>query len=369
MATKAARLRTVQVLETDQEEESPTKGIPLFQSGDGEQQIATISVYRLEPIEEGTVGNVQPDADEDTLRRRWGGGVFRLFAKGTDGKHKGSKTVTIGGDPKFEGKDAIRRYKIKTGEIVEDPPKPAAAAPAPPPPGLGLPELLALITQGHAQQMEMMRLQTEATKHEAAEREAKARREADERETRARREAEEREARLRREAEEMRERDRAFQATMLQMVKSDAKASDPTAMLGVLLKGLELGRDMGGGGGDGPADPVTALFSNLPALRDMFATAAQQGAAGQVAAPTPAKLPPGPPGKRIVLAGAVAEKLEAAVGALRARGYDPEKALEMAFDQIRAEAAPTAPPEPPAAAPPAPAGNGTPRATRATRKR
>jgi hypothetical protein len=363
---RASTARTREVLVVtpgdDQADESPTKGIALFAGDDG---VVGIAVYRMEPIEEGTVGVVPPDSDEETIRRRWGGGVYRISAKGSDGKIKGTRTITVGGDPKFESKDASRRYRIKMGELEDVPPTPAAPAPQLPP-QMGITEILALVTQSHAQQMDMMRLQMQAAKVEA-----------DEREMRARREADEREARARREAEESRERDRTFNSTMLQMVKGDAKAaaSTPLEMVTVLMQGLKLGRQLGAGAEETEKDPVALLIQNLPGIIEHgkgLVQASNQAAAVQ-------QNPQG--GAR--LTGPVAGKLSAAVQGLIGRGYSQDQALAMAEQALslgvdalaqvpNAQPAPPPPPPPrPAAAPAlATAGrNGTPKPSRATPRR
>lgn len=327
-------------LEEEEEAASPTKGLPLFA---GEDQITGIAVYRTEPIEEGSVGNVPADADEETIRRRWGGGIYKITAKGIDGKFKGTRTITIGGDPKFESLDAKKRYKSKLAGLDEVP------TPAPPaaPPAMAIPEILALVSQSHAQQMEMMRLQMAAQKIEA-----------DDRERRNRIEADEREARARREAEESRERDRTFNATMVSMMKSDAKvaASSPMELVTVLLQGLKLGKQMGDGAGDsGPTDPLTTLMANLPGILEHGGRLVQAGAAQAPGAAQVAAVPPG-----IRITGPVASKLKAAVEGLLGKGYSQDQALIIADAALGAgvealATVPNAPTRPdPAAAPGAP---------------
>src|SRR5215216_4096784 len=116
--TKGRTLAVVEVgdeAQEDETEEDGAKGIPLFE-GLGDE--VKIEVYRMEPIEEGTIGSLASDADEGTIARRFGGGVYRVTAKGTDGKFgRRQRTVTIGGDPRFESKDATRKYRIKMGEL------------------------------------------------------------------------------------------------------------------------------------------------------------------------------------------------------------------------------------------------------------
>jgi hypothetical protein len=363
-ATKAREVLVVHEGGEAAAETSPTKGLPLFA---GEDEITGIALYRMEPIEEGTIGVLPPDADEETIRRRHGGGVYRVSAKGVDGKFKGTRTVTIGGDPKFESKDAARRYKIKmAGLSDDDEPKPPPAPPAAPP-TMAIPEILALVTQSHAQQMEMMRLQMAATKAEG-----------EERERRARIEAEEREARGRREAEESRERDRQFNATMLTLVKSEAKApSAGVELVTALMQGLKLGRQMSAGAEETPNDPVSLLIANLPGIIEHGKGLVQAGmqAAQQQNPAAPGGVP------RIALSGPVATKLQAMVDGLIAKGYPSaaawnmaEQALAMGVDALaQVPNAPTVgdpPPQPPPVRPAAPpTRKATAGATRATHKR
>jgi hypothetical protein len=316
MANRATAAKTREVLVVHEggaqadAEESPTKGLALFAGEDG---ITGIALYRLEPIEEGTIATIPPESDEETIRRRFGGGIYRITAKGLDGKIKGSRTLTIGGDPKFESRDAARRYKNKMAGLDE----PAAAAPVPAaaPPGMAIPEILTLVSQSHAQQMEMMRLQMQEQRTINEERERRARLEADERESRARREA-----------EESRERDRQFNATMLTLLKNDAKtaSSSPLEMVTVLMQGLKLGRSMSNSGGEeGPADPVSLLIQNLPSIiehgRGLIAAGGQTAQAN-----------PGAPQGGIRLTGAVAAKLQATVEGLKGKGYSEQDAWELA---------------------------------------
>ena len=343
--TTAAKAERVLVLREGGEQdadESPTKGLPLFQT---HEKIASITVFRLEPVEEGNVGTMPPDSDDETIRRKWGGGTFKIVAKGTDGQFAGQRTLIIGGDPIFESKDALRRYRVKLGEL---PPEPKAAPVAAVPPSMGIAEVLAMINQGHSQQMEMMRLQLEAN-----------RREADERERRTRQEAEERELRARREAEESRERDRQFNATMLTLVKSDAKAAGngPMEAIGILMQGLNLGRKLGAGAEDKeqPSDPVTMFLGALPGILEHGKNLVDSAKAGGGAQPNP---------KGAVLSGPVTDRLKVMVEGLMGRGYSKEQALHLAEQAIaqgvellaqvpNAPQIASAPAESPAAAPPA----------------
>lgn len=355
-SSKAKKTLAVVELDDDEKDEQQddaqqAKGIPLFEGLSSEVKI---SVYRQEPIEEGSIGNLPSDADEATIRRRWGGGVYVLKAKGSDGKFQPmQRTVTIGGDPKFESKDAIRRYRIKMGELAGD--DQPASKPAQVAPGLDVPGLLSILQASHTQSMQFMQAQLAASQAMNDQRAAAS-------------------AKL---AEEGRQRDREFFASMIALQKSEqkdaAKAADPMAMITLLLKGLELGRDMGGGGG-GEGDPVTAFIQNLPQIIPQAQALLQSGQQQNPGpAPAPAAAPPPPPGAqagpRIVLTGGIAEQLQKTVQALQAKGYDAEHALGVALKQLSEVPNRPTKPEPADAAPTEEAGNGTSPRARATRKK
>ena len=357
--------RTLAVVEVGEDpdlegekEEDAARGIPLFE-GLGDE--VKIEVYRMEPIEEGTIGTLAPDADEATIARRWGGGVYRVTAKGTDGRFgRRQRTVTIGGDPKFESKDATRKYRIKVGELPED-----AAKNAPPPaPGLDVPGLLSIIQASHQNSMSFMQAQLAAQAQQAQQQVVAS-------------------AKI---ADEGRQRDREFFATMLALQKQDQKQSDPLAMVPLLVKFLELGKDMAGGAGGGASDPVTAFIQGLPLIlpqAQAMLTAGQ--AANQQQPPAPAPAPPPPAaapeqGPRLVVTGKLAAQLEKTWQALRDKGYDSDTAMTIALEQLAnvpknpQAPEPPAPPEkqPPAPPPPAAAAaapNETSPRARATRKR
>lgn len=292
-------------------EDSLTAGMPLFE-GIGDQEISAISVIRMEPVEEGHLGQIDPGSDIEVIRRRWGGGVFKIIAKGSTGQIRGpQRTVTVAGDPKFASRDALLKYRVKMGEVLPEPEKPAAAPAAAP---LGIGEIIALINQGHAQQIEMMRIQIEASRQEHAAREAASRREAEERVARERREADERAERDRRYHEEQRERDRQFQAS----VKPHAGGE-----IGVLLKGLALGRELAGEKGGEPGDIVSRLLDNLPAVFEAFKGGGPAGAGAPALQPSA----PGDPSLR--LRGAPAQRIVATIEALKGKGYSEDEARQI----------------------------------------
>jgi len=291
-------------------------------------------VRPIGPVEEGTLGTVPPDADEALLMSRYGGGIYRIQKKDHGGKIAGARTITLSGEPKLKSKDALRQYKILTGELPEEPKSAPAAAPVPG--AMGVAEILALMNKSHEQQLVMMRLQIEQSKNETAEREARARRDADEREARARREA-----------EESRQRDREHHAAMLQMLKSEQKApSDASTAVNLLLRGLALGRELNGE--HGAADPFAMLMQNIgPVIEHLK---------GVTSPAPPAPAAPGAPG-RIVLTGESAKRVSNAVRTLMGRGYSLEQAQELAERALalgisQLDQVPNAPPVEPAPAAP-----------------
>ncbi len=159
---------TRQESEGAEEAANPTKGVPLFQ-GEGSEAVHTISVYRVAPVEEGSLpGGLPPEADEAMVFTRYGGGIYKITAKGSNGRIMGTRTITISGEPKFQSKEALRKYRVQLGELPEE--RPAPPAPPPPAPGLGIMELFALMSKSQEQQMQMMRIQIEATNAANAER-------------------------------------------------------------------------------------------------------------------------------------------------------------------------------------------------------
>jgi hypothetical protein len=337
---RTARTQQVIVLPADEDEDAAeklTKGLPLFPDSQG---IQGISIYRLEPVEEGSLGSLPADADEESIRRRFGGGIFKITAKDSAGLYAGSRTVTIGGDPRFESLDARRRYRNKMAGLDDDSATRPAPVPVPAPPTVGATELITLLNTGHHQQVEMMRLQLEAQRQDNLAREE----------------------RQRRENEDARARDREFQATILQVMRRDEKAGGGgLELVSMLLQGLKLGRTLGEKE-EGSDDPVALFMKNLPAILEHG-----KGLIGQQPAPPPA--PPAAPGvapaatqeRGFRLSGEVARRLQAEVERLMAKGYKPSDALKVAeaalargVEILSATEIPPPPPEP-QPAPPAPA--------------
>jgi len=340
MGAKRAKLREVVLVDDDGNPKTKQPVVPLFANGGDADHISIIHVHRIEPIDEGKVGELPPECDEETIRRKWGGGSYRIFAKSSDGVFRGQRTITLSGDPKFESADARRKYRTKMG--LDDDPQPSKHAPAPAVgSGFGLAEVVAIITQTHSNQIEMMRLQAAARE-----------READDRDRRARLEADERERRSKQEAEDARARDREHQALMLQLMKSD-KSQDPSAMVKAMMQGIEIATRLGGG--DGPQDPLTALASAAGPIvqQAMMQQQQQPAAAPSPAGPAPASPPAAPAGPSVRLTGQTAGKLIAAAKHLKVLGVDPTAWLEWVCEQALAVKKPVE------ASPPAPASAAT----------
>ena len=317
---------------------------PLF---DDDKRIDHIAVERLDPPE-GFLGTIDPSSTEEDIRGKYGGGKFRLRARDV-GSHyvKGVPVgnATIGGEPIFQSISFERQWKRRQG-IVDDKPPAAGGALSEKPLSFG--ELMLLMDKqaerarqaaqegadlrareaeaSHARQLELVREDTKRRE-----------RELEQERQRMHIDAKERAERLDREVTAERERQREHTATMLQLVK-EQKGPDGTAAL--LLKGIELARELGGGTGEGGAtDPLTALAANLP---DILSEAGKIAAIDRSsAAPRPAEANPSPQQRRrpgepepVMLEGSVAKAATELIGRLKEQGRDPAAVLAQAFDAI-----------------------------------
>lgn len=347
---------------------APANASPLFSVEDTPGELAKIAVLRDQPIDEGFIGWLAPDASEEEISRRWGGGKYRLQGRTERGQSiKGAfRTIEIGGDPKFESRTSLVKWqRLQAQEAGE----------------LG----------GHHQQqqhgisvLELIQLQTtrdEAARkeaREAAERRAQEAEKAHQREMerlrlemaaregerkadqeRRDREAREAEERRRRDADEARGRDREFFAAMLKMQESRPAA--PGLGVEQIVSLLGMARELFGGGEGAAGDPITALMANLPAILDKSAGIASQIQGGQPAAQASAELETND-GEAVTLTGAHAKALNQVVEHLRGQGIDPNVALMRALGALRKVRRPPAaiaaqgqPPAPAEGAPAAPA--------------
>lgn len=330
----------------DDDDDKPAEGLetsPLFASlGDEFGKVDHIVIERIGPVREGQLERLDPEATEEDIIEQHGGGKFRLQARQSNSKplKGGFRTVILAGDPIFKSEHTTRMWRRQTGQPVD-----AGGAQQ-----LGVQDLIALITQAsnragselearqaaqEAQhQRELARLKLEMDMREQA-RQAEHERhrvEAQEREDQRRRENDERDERRRKEDETSRERDRTFQATLLQITSSQTKHApgpDPTSLL---LAGVELAQKLGGGGGGGgggDSDPVSSLVTQLPAIIDKLSVTLKPGAAAAASSD-------------LTIAGDLGKKGAAVVAHLQAQGMDPEQALSKMFDvmmQMRKPAA------------------------------
>lgn len=351
MKSETVTLRIDAAGRPEVEEDANFSGVPLFEQATGEdaERIDKIGVIRMEPLDEGHVGYIEPNAAEEDIFRRWGGGTYRLQAKTSYGKpvKGGFKTVRIAGDPKFETAISLARWKRLKRQEAADDNEPAEREPRRREPGaLELFELQERKEEArrqrdkeeydrrelereasHKREIERLRIEAEGRERE--------RRADDERRERERQALEERRDRDRRadedrrtvEQEQQRTRDREFYANMLAMQKDGAKAGG----LGATLELLAAAKELFASSGDGGGDPITALMQNLPAILDKSSGIAasmteqqQPAAAGQA---------PGG-GPRVQLTGAHAVKLAQVVQHLRGQGIDPDKTLLRTFEAL-----------------------------------
>jgi hypothetical protein len=263
------------------------EGVSLFDvSAVDEHRIERIAVYRKDP-DEGYLGELEPTATEEDIKRAWGGSVYFVQGKNAQGKVAKSRSVRISGDPIFVSLVAENRWRranqlpplnIHTGNDN---------AHRKPGDDMSIKDMLLLMEE-----------KEQARRREADEREAKDRREREEREEKERKWLAEREDHKRKEDDEREERRRVaqreederrarqhredidrmnadnqrmmqsqtqmFQQSLALMKTEQASASkqDP---LDVLLKGMAIAREMGGEQG-GNNDPLSILLGNAPAI-------------------------------------------------------------------------------------------------------
>lgn len=237
---------------------------PLFPNiGKGPAVPERIKVFRDDP-NDGYLGTIDASSDEEYLRQRWGGRVFRLEAINASGQSiKGGRRTVV----------------------IQDAPK-----------DLGAPRAPAELAQRPAMSFDpvaFMQGQLDLERGRAEQAEAKAKRELDAYVTRLRAENEEREkqeaARHRRDLELERERaassrqeSKDFMTTMMQMQQSansqmttvitaalsQTKAADPMAFASMFERGVTVAAQLGGGNDPGVemAKTLTGGLSSLASL-------------------------------------------------------------------------------------------------------
>ena len=369
--SKAQTLKVPVELVAKSEGEAEDDGLqdaPLFSALEGDKRIAHVLVIRQDP-DEGTLGKMPPTVTELDIKRRWGGGTFQL--QGRDERNRPMKgafrTVAIAGDPIFESEAAQAKWNRQ--HSVDSKPTPASDA-------IGVREIFALLSTteskqkaeadrraaeleaAHKRELEWIKVEGELRARERAaeddrrermaqEREERRRKEDEEREERRRRDDAERDERRRKDEETARQRDKEFQLQLAQLNrKGNADGSE------MLLKGVELMRQLSPGGGESP-DPVTAVATALlPGVLEKFG-----GAAGKPAPPAASKPAPALSANAVTLDGPIGSKAQQVIAHLEQQGYNPEDAISQMFDMLLKARRKTAPepadPPPPAASSPA----------------
>jgi hypothetical protein len=328
----------------------PDSGSALFDFGDdSEHKVATIGVYRREPMEEeGYLGRVSGDATEADIFQRFGGGTFQIHAYNDKGRVMKQQRLQVAGDPKFKSEHAKRKWlqSQAAGTMATEAEMPVQILGAAPTSGMdSIERALALL-------MPMFSAQQEASREAIRERE----REAVAREERLRREQEAADERRRRDYEEARQRDRDHQVAMLQMLT--AKQDGGADSMAMLLKGIELARTLGpGGGGDDDDDGEDAVAVAVKSFAQGLISGKRPDAA-------PAAQPNPTPKPGVRVHGPIANKLREFQRVAQASGRDPDAVLSEALDALNTElpkqakkaipapAAPTSAAEPARKAPP-----------------
>jgi hypothetical protein len=317
---------------------------PLFalDPEDAERHLRT-RVYRLEPVDEGHLDDLGPKADRKDIKRRWGGGVYKVQAVTAKGKVITTDwDCRISGEPIFDNDTAKKRYaKWLEGQFGKETP---AASPTSDDPA----------EARHRREMDRLRLEMELKEQAEERRRARDREEREAVEERRRLEAREEREREREErrmdderravAEERRfraeqeERRLDREARLEAERAAAASAKDPTQLL---ITGMKLATELRGegGGGDGYPDAGTAFVANMPQIIESV-----RGLGSDIAASGGAAARPNPPRKKgpesIELEGALADKARAAAEHLRRQGVkNPEATLSAAlartFDAVK----------------------------------
>jgi len=375
----AKSLKAVPVtLVKDKDDESEAfNDAPLFEV-DAERKIASVLVMRTDP-DEGTLGTMPTQVTELAIKRRWGGGTFQLQARDERNRPMkgGFRTIQIAGDPIFESKAAQAKWN-RQQQIEGGPPASSDA--------IGLKDVIALLStteqkasaaaalrleeqeRQHKRELERLRLEAEIKAEERKAEEQRRERALEEREERRRREDEERDERRRKDEELTRQRDREFQVMLRGLTQQQKGGGDGADML---LKGIALARDLGGGG---ETDPVSAVAA---ALLPTLLGPKLAGAAPAVAAAVPAA-PAAPADESVTFDGPLGRKTLKLVEHLKGQGYDPEAAISHVWDTLLqskrsiaapGNVAPASAPGPSDAAPAPAAGKATAPAKRRTTKK
>jgi hypothetical protein len=349
-------------------EVEPADTASIFDVEGGAQGVNYIVIYRYEPaIDEGMIRKASPDLTEWEIQQKHGGGVYELTGRTATGRivRGAKKKITIAGDPILSS--ATKQEQWSRANSVEVRSTVATSSPSPvAPAGPTFGEMITLITSitqtaqaaaaaTHAQQMEMIRAE-----------QARREREQQERDDRLRREAREDGERREKQLEESRDRDRAHQKVMLDLVKSGQPApGDGGTTLQTFIAGMTTALKFAGGGRDDdddqgggePVDPITAAIQTLPeVVAQIMGGGKKEEPAAVASAPASAAQTADP--DSITLQGTTARGAAAFVEHFKRQGKDPAALLERAMEtMIRSSKKPApaapAPVAPDAVIPPA----------------
>lgn len=371
LAAEAAELATEAAVDKDADELDEAELGPLFAalSGDKAERHEKTQVFRVDPIDEGHLGDLPTDCKLSDIRDRWGGGRFRVVAVDEKGTYIARTTVKISGDPIFDNDIARRTYErwLKQRFGKDDAPAVHAA------PGSLDPDELKEARAEARHQRELQRIKAEAdaalaktraeldAKELADERRRAREREdreaADERrraDDRAEREREREERRLEREERQAAEERRWAQEREERRLEREGRA-DPMAQFAAMAQIVTA--MSGGNGAAGPDDPVTAIAARLPEiLSEARETAFAIGASPnprQGAQQQQRRRQVTGEGDEVKLEGPIATKALRAIERLKKLGHDPEQVLDRMFGGLAgAQQKKPLPPQGKRAAPP-----------------
>ena len=345
----------------------PLELTPLFDRGRDRKSktITKISIRRTDP-DEGHLGYLAPDASEQDIKQKYGGGEFTLQAKNDSGQIVHTLTnFKIAGDPVFQSEIAEARWmrlnRVTARSNGEG--------------GGGLKDVLTLIEEREAKRREEDRERRSQERQDALDREERNRKEQRDHEEKLARDNAERDERRRKDETERDERrrvqhredlDRAEAANKAQLAQTqqfftqlqamtkredrDGAATDPVKLL---TSGMELALKMRGDGGGGePTDALTALLSRLPETLAEVRTTAKEAYREVKGKPAPDAAADA--GDVVTLTGSTATRLTQMIAILQRAGKDPEKVIAGMADHViglakqgNKRAAPTAAPAKP----------------------
>jgi len=307
--------KTVQVIEQLDGNES----VPLFES-ESSNEIAYIAVTREDP-EEGFLGKLTPNATEQDIKKRYGGGTFTLHARLPDGKpaKNGRRLIVISGDPIFQSETAERKWKKAQGVDSDENKNQRTNEKQ-----FGLMEMMLLLDKQAEKARVEAREFSSAREREAAQAHQRQieliQADSIRREQELRMQSE----RIDREAKEERERNREFMATLIKLREDSRPTEAPAdASVRLLLSGIQLARDLGSGGSE-DQDPIASLVQKLPEILTETRRLVNTEKNG-----TSKK---SDDDDKVTFEGELADKVKIAVKKIADQGKDPGTVLGRAFD-------------------------------------